>query len=85
VAGRRAPKDLPFGGPVVQREFSRTNLIAPRVTLVLGVAKNEVGFDEREIRLTKWDRYLFAEGVVMLASEDVIRDRRTAMAQRPVT
>jgi hypothetical protein len=85
VAGRRAPKDLPFGSPVVQREFSRTNLIAPRVTLVLGAAKNEVGFDEREIRLTKWDRYLFAEGVVMLASEDVIRDRRTAMAQRPVT
>ena len=70
---------------VVQREFGRNDLVAPRVTLVLSAAKNEVGFDEREIRLTKWDRYLFAQGVVTLASEDVIRDRRTAMAQRAVT
>ncbi len=85
MAGRRAPKIYLSACSVVQREFGRNYLVTPRVTLVLGAAKNEVGFDEREIRLTKWDRNLFAQGVVMLASEDVIRDRRTAMAQRAVT
>ena len=45
---------------VLQREFDHNDLVAPRVTLTLGATKNEVWFDEREIRLTKWDRYLFA-------------------------
>jgi hypothetical protein len=70
---------------VVQREFGATHSVAPTITLVLGVEKNVVRFDTREIRLTKWDRYLFAQGVVILAFEDLMMDRRTAMAQRAVT
>jgi hypothetical protein len=70
---------------VVQREFSSNRSVTTRVTLVLGDDKNVVRFGTREIRLTKWDRYLFAQGVVMLASEDLMMDRRTAMAQRAVT
>jgi hypothetical protein len=70
---------------VVQREFGATHSVAPTITLVLGVEKNVVRFDTREIRITKWDRYLFAQGVVILAFEDLMMDRRTAMAQRAVT
>jgi hypothetical protein len=67
---------------VVQRELGATHSVAPLLTLVLGADRNEVGFGQREIRLTKWDRNAFAQGVVMLAFEDVMLDRRMAMAKR---
>lgn len=67
---------------VVQREFGATHSVVPLLTLVLGADRNEVAFDQREIRLTKWDRNGFAQGVVMLAFEDVMLDRRMAMAKR---
>ncbi len=52
---------------------------------VLGADKNVVWLEEREIRLTKWDRYAFAQGVVMVAFQDLMLDRSTAMAKRAVT
>ena len=52
---------------VVQREFGGNRSVTPRVTLVLGADKNVVWLEDREIRLTKWDRYAFAQGVVMVA------------------
>ena len=67
---------------VVQREFGANRSVVPQVTLVLGADKNEVEVGEREIRLTKWDRYLFAQGVVVVAFDDLIMDRRTAIAKR---
>jgi hypothetical protein len=67
---------------VVQREFGANRSVVPQVTLVLGADKNEVEVGEQEIRLTKWDRYLFAQGVVIVAFEDLILDRRTALAKR---
>jgi hypothetical protein len=71
---------------VVQREFGGHPPIAPRVTLVLGAGKNGVRFQEQEIRLTKWDRYLFAQGVVMLAFEDLMPlQQRMTMAKSAVT
>ena len=70
---------------VVQREFGGSRSVTPTMTLVLGGDKNEVAFDKREIRLTKWYRYLFAQGVVMLAFADLMMERRTAMARRAVT
>jgi hypothetical protein len=70
---------------VVQREFGGSGSVTPAMTLVLGGDKNEVAFDKREIRLTKWDRYLIAQGVVMLAFADLMMERRTAMARRAVT
>jgi len=70
---------------VVQREFGRTLPLAPQVTLVLGADKNEVWFTGREIRLTKWNRHAFAQGVVWLAFEDLMTSQqRLAIAARAV-
>ena len=57
---------------VVKREFNRTTVIRPHMTLVLGSPTASVDRDEREIRLSKWDEHLFAQGVVMLAVEDLL-------------
>jgi hypothetical protein len=71
---------------VVQREFGGNRPVAPRVTLVLGANKNEVGFQGQEIRLTKWDRYAFAQGVVWLAFEDLMpSQQRLTIAKRIVS
>jgi len=85
VAGRRAPKIYLSACSVVQREFGGNRSVTPRVTLVLGADKNVVWLEEREIRLTKWDRYAFAQGVVMVAFQDLMLDRSTAMAKPAVT
>jgi hypothetical protein len=69
---------------IVQRDFGATHSVAPTITMVLGSYSNEVRFDKQEIRLTKWDRNAFAQGVVMLAFEDVMLVRRVAMAKRAV-
>jgi hypothetical protein len=70
---------------VVREEFEVKRPILPRVKLVLGASKNGVLFDEREIWLTRWDRYLFAQGVVMLAFADLMTaDRKIAMTKRAV-
>lgn len=70
---------------VVQREFGRTLPLAPQVTLVLGADKNEVWFAGREIRLTKWNPNAFAQGVVVLAFEDLLpSQQRLAIATRAV-
>ena len=71
---------------VVQREFGATHAVAPPVTLLLGADRNEVGFDQREIRLTKWNPYLLAQGVVILAFEDLMSsDEKISLAKRAVT
>ena len=85
MAGGRSTKDLPFGMLSSSTGIRHNRSVTPTVTLVLGDDKNVVRFDTREIKLTKWDRYLFAQGVVMLAFEDLMMDHRTAMAQRAVT
>ena len=69
----------------VQREFGGNRPVAPRVTLVLGASKNEVSFQGQEIKLTKWDSYAFAQGVVWLAFVDLMpSQQRLAMAKRAV-
>jgi hypothetical protein len=70
---------------VVQREFGANPSVAPSVTVVLGADKNEVEFGQQEIRLKKWDRNAFAQGVVMVAFGDLMHDRSVAMARRAVT
>jgi hypothetical protein len=57
---------------VVQRDFDLGHPLHPQVRLVLGADKNEIWFAGREVRLTKWDRYAFAQGVVWLAFEDLM-------------
>ena len=72
---------------VVQREFGASRELRPRVTLVLGTNKNNEGlfFNSREIRLAKWDRYMFAQGVVWLAFEDLMpQDQLLLVSKRAV-
>lgn len=69
----------------VQREFGSNRVIRPQVTVVLGADKDEVSFGERQIKLTKWDRHVFAQGVVLFAFEDLMPvDQRLILANRAV-
>jgi len=71
---------------VVQREFDIGHPLHPLVRLVLGADKNEIWFAAREVRLTKWDRYAFAQGVVWLAFEDLMpSQQRLTIAKRAVS
>jgi hypothetical protein len=60
----------------VQREFGNSTVLSPTIALVLGAEKNEVNFDKKTILLKRWDRSLFAEGVVILAFEDLLTPQR---------
>ena len=69
----------------VQREFGSSRELRPRITLVLGANKQGVDFDHREIRLAKWDEFLFAQGVVWLAFEDLMpKNQMLTVAKRAV-
>ena len=69
----------------VQREFGGTRPVRPPLTLVLGADKDEADLDRREIRLIKWNPFLFAEGVVVFAFDDLMPlDERMAVARRAV-
>jgi hypothetical protein len=68
---------------VVQREFDSRHSLHPQIRLVLGADKNQVRLAGGEIRLTKWDRYAFSEGVVWLAFEDLMSSQqRLSIAKR---
>ncbi len=62
----------------VQQEFGSDRAIGPRVRLVLGADKNGVDFEKREVWLVRWDRDLFAQGVVALAFWDLMTTERCA-------
>src|SRR6266446_7201654 len=69
----------------VQREFGGSRSIRPQITLVLGANKDQAVIDSREIRLIKWNPYLFAQGVVVIAFEDLMPpEHRSAVARRAV-
>ena len=71
---------------VVEREFDVKHPLHPQVRLVLEADKNEIWFVGREIRLTKWSPYAFAQGVVWLAFEDLMpSQQRLTIAKRAVT
>ena len=56
------------------------------MTLILGSDVNQAEWDVREIRLIKWDPYLFAQGVVAFAFEDLMpTELRLALARRALT
>lgn len=70
---------------VVQQEFGANQTPKAQLTLILGADRNSVSFDRREISLTKWDPYLFAEGVVMLAFEGRLPyEQRILLTKRAV-
>ena len=71
---------------VVEQEFHRSDAIRPRVTLNLGAGNNGVDFPKHEIQLKKWDDYRFAQGVVMLAVDELLPvDKRISLTRLAVT
>lgn len=71
---------------VIQREFGGNRVPRPQVTLIVGADAEGAYWDLREIRLIKWDPYLFAQGVVMFAFDDLMpTEERIAVAKRAVT
>ncbi len=67
----------------VQQEFSGNRTVGPRITLLLGADKDGIDFDKREIQLVRWDRVLFAQGVVAVAFSDLMpAQRRITIAKR---
>ena len=70
----------------VEHELRVSHPLRPRVTLVLGAHENGAYLVPREIRLTKWDPYMFAQGVVFFAFDELLPEReRLAVAKRAVT
>jgi hypothetical protein len=61
---------------VVEQEFSRSDLIRPRLSLLLGSESDGVYYPKREIQLKKWDKYKFAQGVVILAMESMLPNNK---------
>ncbi len=69
----------------VQMEFGGRRPVRPQIILILGADKNEAVMENGEIRLVKWNPYLFAQGVVAFAFEDLMHtDERLMMARRAV-
>lgn len=71
----------------VAREFKLTLPVPPQFTLVLGYKGNELDVNSRELRLEKWDRRLFADGVIPFPVEQMLTEemrsqllRRTLLA-----
>lgn len=70
----------------VRREFGGVRSVDTQITVVVGADTNQAVWDKREVRLTKWDPYLFAQGIVIFAFEDLMTtDRRLAIAKRALT
>jgi len=58
-------------------------VLRPPIALVLGADKDAVDFEKKTILLKRWDGSLFAEGVVILAFEELLTpQRRMVITQR---
>jgi hypothetical protein len=69
----------------VEEEFNRTDPVRPSLTLLLGADTEGLYYPKREIQLKKWDKYEFAEGVVMLAVADLLpKDKKLSLARLAV-
>lgn len=70
---------------VVEQEFRRTEPLRPRLTLVLGANRDALYYPNREIQLKKWNDYRFAQGVVLLAVEDMLpKDKQILLTKLAV-
>jgi len=69
----------------VEQEFNRPDSVRPSLTLLLGTDTEGLYYPKREIQLKKWDKYEFAEGVVMLAVADLLpKDKKLTLARLAV-
>jgi hypothetical protein len=57
---------------VVEQEFSRTDPVRPKLRLFVGSDTDRVYYPKYEIQLTKWDKFKFAQGVVILATDSLL-------------
>jgi hypothetical protein len=57
---------------VVEQEFSRTGPVRPKLRLFVGSDADRVYYPKYEIQLTKWDKFKFAQGVVILATDSLL-------------
>jgi hypothetical protein len=57
---------------VVEQEFSRTDPVRPKLRLFVGSDADRVYYPKYEIQLTKWDKFKFAQGVVILATDSLL-------------
>jgi len=70
----------------VQQEFGRTHRFSPKVTLVLGAERDGVFTEKGEVRLRKWNRHFFAQGIVILAFGDPMpTEEKLTMAKQAVS
>ena len=70
---------------MVEQEFNRTDPVRPSLTLLVGTDTEGLYYPKREIQLKKWDKYEFAEGVVMLAVADLLpKDKKLSLARLAV-
>ena len=56
----------------VEREFRIIDSVRPKVTLIVGVHENRAYTESKEIRLINWDPELFAQGVVVIAFNELL-------------
>jgi len=71
---------------VVEREFGQPGAVRPRLTLIVGAEVNGVDFPKHEIQLKKWNSYSFAQGVVLLAVDDLLPlEKRISLTRLAVT
>ena len=51
----------------------------------MGADRNSLYYPKREIRLRKWDKYKFAQGVVILALDDLMpEDKKLSLSKLAV-
>ena len=67
----------------VKQDFGDSKAMCPNVVLILGAEQDGVDLIRGRVLLTKWDRGLFAEGVVMLTFQKLLPvDRTLTLAKR---
>jgi hypothetical protein len=71
---------------VVEQAFGQSDPIRPRLKLRLGSESDRVYFPKHEIELKKWDKYKFAQGVVMLAADALLpQDKKISLTRLAVS
>jgi hypothetical protein len=66
-------------------EFKLAQIPRARFTLVLGADENSVDMNASELRLKRWDRYLYAEGVLRLSFDQMLSwEAKMRLARRAV-
>jgi len=67
-----AEKIYAFATRTVEDEFRPRQAVHPQFTLVLGYEKDQLDVNSSELRLRKWDRRMFTEGVILFGFEQML-------------